>query len=68
MRCATRRNAPSGGSGAAKGPRAGGKTRSVLPGGNRLIRPLSEFTGTLGKKWVPLTKRNAEQVVAAKTA
>ncbi len=28
-------------------------------GDNRLIRPLSEFTGELGKKWVPIAKRNS---------
>jgi citrate synthase len=26
-------------------------------GDNRLIRPVSEFTGTLGKKWVPFDRR-----------
>ncbi|MEK6985383.1 MAG: citrate/2-methylcitrate synthase [Candidatus Thermoplasmatota archaeon] len=31
-------------------------------GDNRLIRPLSEFTGTLGKKWVALGKRSAPLV------
>jgi citrate synthase len=29
-------------------------------GDNRLIRPLSEFTGQLGKKWVPISKRNVQ--------
>lgn len=33
-------------------------------GDNRLIRPLSEFTGKLGKKWVPVSKREAPQVEA----
>ncbi len=28
-------------------------------GDNRLIRPLSEFTGTLGKKWAPIAQRTA---------
>jgi citrate synthase len=27
-------------------------------GDNRLIRPLSDYTGTLGKKWVPVAKRS----------
>jgi citrate synthase len=27
-------------------------------GDNRLIRPLSDYTGELGKKWVPIGKRN----------
>jgi citrate synthase len=31
-------------------------------GDNRLIRPLSEFTGQLGKKWVPIAKRGAHLV------
>ena len=31
-------------------------------GDNRLIRPLSEFTGTLGKKYVAIGKRNAATV------
>ena len=29
---------------------------------NRLIRPLSEFTGTLGKKWVPFAERDGPSV------
>ena len=33
-------------------------------GDNRLIRPLSEFTGKLGKKWVPVAKREAPKVEA----
>ncbi len=33
-------------------------------GDNRLIRPLSEFTGKLGKKWVPISKREAPKVEA----
>ena len=33
-------------------------------GDNRLIRPLSEYTGQLGKKWVPVAKRAAPQVEA----
>jgi citrate synthase len=28
-------------------------------GDNRLIRPLSEFTGKLGRKWVPIAKRES---------
>ena len=36
-------------------------------GDNRLIRPLSEFTGTLGKKYVPAKERESS-VVAAKKA
>lgn len=35
-------------------------------GDNRLIRPLSEFTGTLGKKWVGFEKRNTQPLVEAK--
>jgi citrate synthase len=33
-------------------------------GDNRLIRPLSEYTGQLGKKWVPVAKRSAQMVEA----
>jgi citrate synthase len=32
---------------------------------NRLIRPLSEFTGELGKKWVPVSKRGKTPQVEA---
>jgi citrate synthase len=35
-------------------------------GDNRLIRPLSEFTGTLGKKYVPVEKREGPLVAAKK--
>jgi citrate synthase len=31
-------------------------------GDNRLIRPLSDYTGELNKKWVPVSKRNAQAV------
>ena len=41
-------------------------------GDNRLIRPLSDYTGTLGKKWVPMAKRSSsvkeKAVEKAKTA
>ena len=33
------------------------KGRSPSGAGNRLIRPLSDYTGELGKKWVPIAKR-----------
>ncbi len=33
-------------------------------GDNRLIRPLSEYTGELGKKWVPVSKRSSSVVEA----
>jgi citrate synthase len=33
-------------------------------GDNRLIRPLSEYTGELGRKWVPLSKRSSAVVEA----
>ncbi|MCA1819685.1 MAG: citrate synthase, partial [Halobacteriales archaeon] len=35
-------------------------------GDNRLIRPLSEYTGELGKKWIPMSKRGAAQPEKAK--
>lgn len=37
-------------------------------GDNRLIRPLSDFTGTLNKKWVPFTERNQQPLVEPKKA
>ena len=46
--------------------RVGGWSAHVLEqhGDNRLIRPLSEYTGELGRKWVPIAKRNTPQVEA----
>ena len=35
-------------------------------GDNRLIRPLSDYTGEMGKKWVPLSKRNSKPEFEAK--
>jgi citrate synthase len=35
-------------------------------GDNRLIRPLSDYTGELGKKWVPVAKRSSAPAVEAK--
>lgn len=37
-------------------------------GDNRLIRPLSEFKGELGKKWVPIEKRKAGPAAPAAPA
>jgi citrate synthase len=33
-------------------------------GDNRLIRPLSDFTGTIGKTWEPIDKRKAPKAEA----
>ena len=48
--------------------RVGGWSAHVLEqhGDNRLIRPLSEYTGQLGKKWVPFTQRGKDLEVKVK--